>query len=175
MNEDGTESLLDGAAAQEVYAIWKELEEAGAVAPGAKDETGATWVAGFQEGKIGVMPYPATLLATADQTVDIGVVPIPGSDGGESTFVGGDGIGISKDSENAAQAWNFLSWLMSEEAQVQVLAKNSTYGPRRPRRERVLGEGPARPDRQRGRRRTGSRPRWRSTSSRRSTRRAVRG
>ena len=35
MNEDGTESNLDGAAAKEVYAIWRELNEAGAVAPGA--------------------------------------------------------------------------------------------------------------------------------------------
>lgn len=124
MNEDGTEAFLDKPPATDVYAIWKELQDKDAIAPGAKDETGATWVAGFQEGKIGVMPYPATLLSTADQTVDVGVVPIPGPDGGESTFVGGDGIGISKDSEKAAQAWNFLSWLMSEEAQVQVLAKN---------------------------------------------------
>ncbi len=72
---------------------------AGAIAPGSKDETGATWVAAFQEGKIGVMPYPATLLPTAAKTVDVGVAPIPGVNGGASTFVGGDGIGISKDSE----------------------------------------------------------------------------
>ncbi len=78
----------------------------------------------FQEGKVGVMPYPATLLSTADETVDVGVAPIPGPDGGGSTFVGGDGIGISKDSEKSDQAWNFLSWMMSEDAQVQVLAKN---------------------------------------------------
>ena len=126
LNEDGTESLLAGDAAQEVYATWRELWEAGAVDPGSRDETGATWVAGFQEGNIGVMPYPATLLATADETVDVGVAPIPGVDGGASTFVGGDGIGISKDSEKDAQAWNFLAWLMSEEAQVEVLAANNS-------------------------------------------------
>lgn len=124
MNEDGSESFLAEPPATDVYAVWKDLEESGAIDPASKDETGATWVAGFQEGKIGVMPYPATLLSTADQTVDVGVVPIPGPDGGESTFVGGDGLGISKDSENEAQAWNFMSWLMSEDAQVQVLAKN---------------------------------------------------
>jgi multiple sugar transport system substrate-binding protein len=72
------------------------------------------------------MPYPATLLATADKTVDVGVVPIPGVDGGASTFVGGDGVGISKDSEVTDQAWNFLSWLMSEDAQVEVLAANDS-------------------------------------------------
>lgn len=124
LNEDGTESLLDSDTAQQVYSTWKDLDQSGAIGAGSKDETGATWVAGFQQGKIGVMPYPATLLSTADQTVDVGVTPIPGPDGGESTFVGGDGIGISKDSDHEAQAWNFMSWLMSEDAQVEVLAKD---------------------------------------------------
>ncbi|MEU4219550.1 sugar ABC transporter substrate-binding protein [Actinoplanes sp. NPDC026623] len=127
MNPEGTKSLLDGPAAQKVYATWRELNAAGAIAPGAKDETGATWVAAFQEGKVGVMPYPATLLPTAAKTVDVGLVPIPGVTGGSSTFVGGDGIGISKDSKKNAQAWNFLSWLTTEAAQIDVLAAgNST-------------------------------------------------
>ncbi|HEX5858594.1 MAG TPA: sugar ABC transporter substrate-binding protein [Microbacterium sp.] len=122
MNDDGTESLLASDTAQEVYSTWKDLSDSGAVAPGSDEETGATWVAGFQEGNVGVMPYPATLLSALD--FDAGVAGIPGVDGGASTFVGGDGIGISKDSKLSAQAWNFLSWMMSEEAQVQVLAKN---------------------------------------------------
>ena len=51
---------------------------------------------------------------------------IPGPGGGEgSTFVGGDGIGVSKDSKFAAQSWNFLNWMMSEDAQVGVLAKDN--------------------------------------------------
>lgn len=120
----GTESLLASDTAQEVYAVYKDLVDSDAVGAGTRDETGATWVAPFQEGKVGVMPYPATLLSTADETVDVGVAPIPGPGGGGSTFVGGDGIGISKDSEKTDQAWNFLSWLMSEDAQVEVLAKN---------------------------------------------------
>ncbi|GIF39376.1 ABC transporter substrate-binding protein [Actinoplanes xinjiangensis] len=127
MAEDGTKSLLNGPASQKVYSTWRELQTAGAIAPGSKDETGATWVAAFQEGKIGVMPYPATLLPTAAKSVDVGVTGIPGVTGGSSTFVGGDGIGISKDAKKTQQAWNFLSWLMSEQAQVDVLAAgNST-------------------------------------------------
>jgi multiple sugar transport system substrate-binding protein len=126
MDPEGTKSLLDGPAAQKVYATWRELNAAGAIAPGAKDETGATWVAAFQQGKVGVMPYPATLLSTAAKTVDVGLVPIPGVTGGSSTFVGGDGIGVSKDSKKNAQAWNFLSWLTSEAAQVDVLAANNS-------------------------------------------------
>jgi multiple sugar transport system substrate-binding protein len=123
MNDDGTESLLAEDSAAEVYSTWADLWESGAVLPSSKDEAGPTWTAGFTEGKVGLMPYPATLLSSTP--FDVGVSGIPGVDGGESTFVGGDGIGISKDSEKSPQAWNFLNWLMSEDAQVEVLAKNS--------------------------------------------------
>lgn len=122
LSEDGTESLLDGDAAQAVYDTWRELEEAGAILPSSTDETGPTWTAAFSEGKVGTMLFPATLLPTLE--FDAGVAGIPGVDAGASTFVGGDGIGISKDSEKAAQAWNFLSWMMSEQTQVDVLAKD---------------------------------------------------
>jgi multiple sugar transport system substrate-binding protein len=126
MDAEGKTSLLGSPAAQKVYSTWRELQTAGAIAPGSKDETGATWVAAFQEGKVGVMPYPATLLPTASKSVDVGVTAIPGASGGESTFVGGDGIGISKDSQKTQQAWNFLSWLTSEKAQVDVLAASGS-------------------------------------------------
>jgi multiple sugar transport system substrate-binding protein len=122
MNAEGTESLLASDTAKEVYSTWQDLYDSGAVAPGSADETGATWVAGFQEGNVGIMPYPATLLSGLE--FDAGVAGLPGVDGGVSTFVGGDGIGISKDSKLSAQAWNFLAWMMSEDAQVQVLAKD---------------------------------------------------
>lgn len=123
MNEDGTASLLAEDSAVALYDQWKTLWDDGAILPSSPDENGATWVAGFQNGKVGVQMYPATMLSSLP--FDAGVAGIPGSDGGGSTFVGGDGIGISKDSEKAAQAWNFLDWLMSEDAQVGVLAKNS--------------------------------------------------
>ena len=124
MNAAGTSANLASPPATDVYKVWKDLVDANALAPGYKDETGATWVAPFQSGKVGVMPYPATLLSTADQSVNVGVGAIPGPNGGESTFVGGDGIGISKDSKHEAESWNFLSWLLSKQAQVDVLAKD---------------------------------------------------
>lgn len=126
LSPDGTQSLLDSDTAKQVYAAWKDLWNSGAVDPASKDETGATWVGPFQQNKIGIMPYPASLLPTVDKTVDAGVAPIPGPDGGESTFVGGDGIGVSKDSKHEAEAWNFLAWLMSDDAQVNVLAANDS-------------------------------------------------
>ncbi|WEG09544.1 sugar ABC transporter substrate-binding protein [Microbacterium horticulturae] len=122
MNDDGTKSLMNSDTAKAVYSTWADLWKSGAVLPSSKDESGATWTAGFTEGKVGLMFYPATLLSSTP--FDAGVAGIPGPNGGSSTFVGGDGIGISKDSKNAAQAWNFLSWMMSEDAQVGVLAKD---------------------------------------------------
>ncbi|MEI2270396.1 MULTISPECIES: sugar ABC transporter substrate-binding protein [unclassified Microbacterium] len=122
LSEDGTESLLAGDTAKEIYSTWKDLWDSGAVLPSSQDETGPTWTAGFTEGKVGLMYYPATLLSSTP--FDAGVAGIAGPNGGASTFVGGDGIGISKDSKKSPQAWNFLNWLMSEDAQVGVLAKN---------------------------------------------------
>ncbi|WP_457098876.1 ABC transporter substrate-binding protein [Microbacterium sp. P5_E9] len=123
LSDDGTESLLASDTAKEVYSTWNDLWESGAVLPSSQDEAGPTWTAGFTEGNVGLMFYPATLLSSTP--FDVGVAGIPGPEGGASTFVGGDGIGVSKDSKKAAQAWNFLSWMMSEDAQVEVLAKNN--------------------------------------------------
>ncbi|GAA1918104.1 sugar ABC transporter substrate-binding protein [Microbacterium aoyamense] len=123
LSDDGRESLLASDTAKDMYSVWRDLWESGAVLPSSQDEAGPTWTAGFTEGNVGLMFYPATLLSSTP--FDVGVAGIPGPEGGASTFVGGDGIGISKDSKKSAQAWNFLNWLMSEDAQVQVLAKNN--------------------------------------------------
>ncbi|SEI16776.1 MULTISPECIES: sugar ABC transporter substrate-binding protein [unclassified Leifsonia] len=123
MNSDGTKSLLDSSAAKDVYSTWADLWKSGAVLPSSKDETGATWTAGFTQGKVGIQPYPASLLSSTTG-FNVGVAGLPGPNGGASTFVGGDGIGVSKDSKKAAQAWNFLQWMMSTDAQVGVLAKD---------------------------------------------------
>jgi multiple sugar transport system substrate-binding protein len=123
MSPDGTKSLLASDSAKKVYSTFQDLWNSGAVLPSSKDEAGPTWTAGFTQGKVGLMFYPATLLSSTP--FDAGVAGIPGPAGGASTFVGGDGIGISKDSKQSAQAWNFLNWMMSEQAQVEVLAKNN--------------------------------------------------
>jgi len=122
LSKDGKESKLGDPIAQKVYSTWRDLWKSGAVLPSSAGETGPTWTAAFTEGKVGLMLYPATLLSSTP--FDVGVAGIPGPGGGASTFVGGDGIGVSKDSKKAAQAWNFLSWMMSDAAQVEVLAKN---------------------------------------------------
>ena len=36
-------------------------------------------------------------------------------------------IGVSKDSQHVDQAWNFLSWMLYDAAQVEVVAKGGLY------------------------------------------------
>jgi len=64
MSDDGTESLLASDTAKEIYSTWKDLWDSGAVLPSSQDEAGPTWTAGFTEGKVGLMFYPATLLSS---------------------------------------------------------------------------------------------------------------
>jgi multiple sugar transport system substrate-binding protein len=98
----------------------------GIVPASAKNESGPTWTQLFAEGKIGIQPMGATALQGMEEgpELQIGIAPIPGPKGGRSSFVGGDVLGISANSTKAAAAWDFISWTLSEEAQVEVLAKS---------------------------------------------------
>lgn len=124
MNDDGTEAYLASDVAQQVYDVYRGWAADDITAPGARDETGTTWTGYFPEGDIGVMPMPSTTFGLMPDGLDFGVAPIPGPDGGESTFVGGDAVGISAASESVDQAWNFLAWSLGDEAQIEVMAAN---------------------------------------------------
>lgn len=129
MNKDGSEATLDNDSMKGVLDAYKELANTtNGLGAGSKEETGATWTAPFANGKIGVMPYPNTSTtalfdAEKDGGFEVGVAPIPGTkEGKTSTFLGGDAMGISKDSKHVAQAWNFIYWLMQSDAQKEVFA-----------------------------------------------------
>ena len=102
-------------------AIYRGLVDDKIVYTGTDTEQGPTWTQPFEDGKVGIMPMPSTTLGSMPATT--GVAAIPGVDGGESTFVGGDGLGISANSKNADAAWNFVAWTLGDDAQLEVLAK----------------------------------------------------
>jgi multiple sugar transport system substrate-binding protein len=124
MNEDGTESTIDDPNMAKTFQIYSDLVHDDVVYPGAKTEAGPTWTGFFGKGHIGVMPMPSTTLGLMPKDMDIGVTPIPGPDGGQSTFVGGDVVGIASTTDKADAAWDFVAWTLSEDAQVEILAKN---------------------------------------------------
>jgi len=127
MNADGTQSMLNSAENKSIYSTFRSMVEDGTVLmPDSKTETGPTWTGYFLTGNIGIMPWPATLTGVENPKLalsDVGITPIAGVKGGQSTFIGGDAIGISRDSKVVDQAWNFLAWLQSDDAQVNVVAK----------------------------------------------------
>jgi multiple sugar transport system substrate-binding protein len=125
MSADGTTSTIDSKEMADVFGVYRTLYDEGVAAPGSKDEAGPTWLAALQSGNIGIAPGPSVWLGLIEEKgINMGVAPITGMTGGESTFIGGDTAGISATSGKAAQAWNFLEWTMSEDAQVEVVAKN---------------------------------------------------
>ncbi|MBB5802695.1 multiple sugar transport system substrate-binding protein [Saccharothrix ecbatanensis] len=126
LDEKGTAATFDNESATDVYAMMRRMYAEGIVPTSAKNESGPTWTQLFGEGKIGIQPMGATALQGMKEGpgLQIGVAPIPGPKGGRSSFVGGDVLGISSNSTKAAAAWDFISWTLSEDAQVEVLAKN---------------------------------------------------
>ncbi len=126
MNEEGTEAFLNSDTMKEIYRTFGALWDEEVIHPDSQSEAGPTWTGYFPRGTIGIMPMPASLQGMANEALadeDIGVTPIAGLTTGESTFVGGDSIGVSKDSQKVDQAFNFLAWMLDEEAQVEVVAK----------------------------------------------------
>jgi multiple sugar transport system substrate-binding protein len=124
MNAEGTEALLNSATMKDVYRTFGALWDEGVIDPASIQETGPTWTQPFPAGRIGIMPMPASLQESAGMPLDnLGVTAIAGTTGGTSTFVGGDSIGVSKDSQHIEQAWNFITWMLGDYAQVEVIAK----------------------------------------------------
>jgi multiple sugar transport system substrate-binding protein len=125
LDPKGTEAKVNSPEMAEVFALYRSLYDEGVAAPASKDEAGPTWLGALQSGKIGIAPGPSVWLGMIEEKgIKMGVAPIPGLTGGESTFVGGDAIGIGATSTKAAQAWDFLTWTMGDDAQLEVIAKN---------------------------------------------------
>ncbi|WP_033337649.1 ABC transporter substrate-binding protein [Catenuloplanes japonicus] len=125
MNDDGTASTINGPEMAGVFALYRQLFDEGVAAPASKDEAGPTWLGALQSGNIGIAPAPSVWLGIIEEKADfaLGVAPISGLTGGESTFVGGDAIGVGATSKHAGAAWDFLSWTLGDEAQIEVIAK----------------------------------------------------
>ncbi|MEV4140195.1 sugar ABC transporter substrate-binding protein [Dactylosporangium sp. NPDC049742] len=126
LNEDGTAAMLNSADATRVFQFYRGMYADGLVPRSAKNESGPSWTQAFSEGLIGIQPMGATALRNIEEAsrLQVGVAAIPGLEGGASSFVGGDVLGIGSNSRHADQAWDFIAWTLSEQAQVDVVAKN---------------------------------------------------
>lgn len=123
---DGATADLDNPAMGDILGLYRQLYVDGLVDPAAKTADGSSWNGPFLQGKVGLLPNGTyTIPALADAGFDWGYIPLGNADGTKgATFVGGDVVGISSNSTHVDAAWDFLSWAMSEEAQVEVVVKN---------------------------------------------------
>lgn len=126
--KDGTVADFDTPAMKATLDLYKQLWDSGAVAPSAKTEDGVNWNTLFNEGKIGILPRgTGNYINLADAKFDWGVAGLPSPDGSKTSgFIGGDVAGISSSSQNVDAAWNFLSWTLEKDNQVDVIAKNGS-------------------------------------------------
>lgn len=126
ITDDGTKADFDNEALTEAFALYKRMVDEDIVPSSAEAEDGSTWTASFKAGQIGILPAGSFLTSElASGSFDWGVASLMAPDGSAtSTFVGGDMAGITRSSENVDAAWAFLEYTLSDEAQVQVVAKN---------------------------------------------------
>jgi multiple sugar transport system substrate-binding protein len=123
---DGIKDVLT-----EMKAMWDEK----LIPESAQADTGANFFATFETGKIGIQGtggFAISALKNDKPDLNFGIGFLPGTaDGQASAFVGGDVIAIPAASKNADIALKFIHWELTDEAQLQGLAKNNII-PSRP-------------------------------------------
>ncbi|HEV7275025.1 MAG TPA: sugar ABC transporter substrate-binding protein [Devosiaceae bacterium] len=126
---DGDDPALEGEAVFEVLDQYRQMWEEGLVPPSAETDTGTDFVSGFTNGNVGIAGSGGFLLSLMERQfpdIDYGVTLLPGLEPGQvSAFVGGDVVALPVGGDNEQAAREFVDWVLSEEAQLEGLAKNS--------------------------------------------------
>jgi len=117
---DGVKGVLE-----QFHEMWAE----GLVPKSAQADNGQNFVANFKQGKIGIQGAGGFLISDLKKDVpnmDFGIAVLPGmKDGEASAFVGGDVVAIPKGSAHEKVAREFIKWELTDEAQLEGLAKNN--------------------------------------------------
>jgi multiple sugar transport system substrate-binding protein len=125
--DNGKKIDINNDAFKQIFGLYRQLNAEKLVASGDKTQDGSTWPSNFLSGKVGMLALGSPIVGSllSQKTFDWGVTSLMAADGSKtSTFVGGDVAGISKSSKHLAQAWDFLSWTLGDDAQVNIIAKN---------------------------------------------------
>ena len=125
---NGDDAALEGEAVREVLDQYRQMWEEGLIPESAEADTGANFVSAFTNGNVGIAGTGGFLLSLMQRQFpdfDFGVTLLPGLEPGQvSAFVGGDVVAIPKGSKNEATGREFVTWVLSDEAQLEGLAKN---------------------------------------------------
>jgi multiple sugar transport system substrate-binding protein len=120
--------VLEGPGVVEVLTMLKEMWEAGVIPESAEGDTGANFMATFETGTVGMQGsggFAISSLKANHPEINFGIAPLPGvEEGQKSSFVGGDVIAIPAGAKNLELATEFVTWQLTDEAQLEGLAKN---------------------------------------------------
>ncbi len=126
---DCKEEPLQGPGVKEVLQLYRDMWTEGLVPASAQADNGQNFVALFESGKIGIQGAGGFLISDLKNKVpdmNFGVTFLPGiEEGQKSAFVGGDVIAIPKGSKHADIALQLIKWELTDEAQLEGLAKNN--------------------------------------------------
>ena len=103
------------------------MHQEGMIDPAAQAETGETFAEVFGSGNVGIMGtgnFNVALLQDQNPHLDLGVTVIPGLESGQAaSFAGGDIVTVPKGSQRVEDAVDFMKWLLTDEVQLEVYAK----------------------------------------------------
>lgn len=120
--------VMEGPGVVEVLTMLKELWEAGVIPESAEGDTGANFMATFETGTVAMQGsggFAISALKANHPEMNFGIAKIPGIEPGQnSSFVGGDVIAMPTGAKNAELATSFITWSLTDEAQLEGLAKN---------------------------------------------------
>lgn len=126
---DGDDGALEGEAIEVVLDEYRQMWEKGLIPESAEVDKGENFVSAFTNGNIGITGSGGFLLSLMEREFpdfEYGVTLLPGLEEGQvSGFVGGDVVAIPDGTENEETAREFVTWVLSDEAQLEGLAKNS--------------------------------------------------
>ena len=126
---NGTDDALTGDGVKVVLEALKTMWDEGLIPENAETDTGANFVSAFTTGKIGIAGtggFLISLMAREHPEFNYGLTVLPGVEPGQvSAFVGGDVVAVPANGKNEAAAREFLTWVLSDDAQLNGLAKNS--------------------------------------------------
>ncbi len=126
LNEDGTKATLDSPQVADALQLYRDMWTDGSIPSAAKNDAGTQQIPLFTSGKVGMITLGAFAIPSIEKAkINFGVTPIPGKDGGTSSFAGGDVISVINGTKNPAGAQDFVKWATDEEAQT-FLAKNGS-------------------------------------------------
>jgi len=132
---NGKDDALTGDGVKDVLETFKAMWSEGLVPKSAQADAGENFTALFKSGKIGIQGCGGFLISDLKHDVpdmNFGVTFLPGvKEGQVSAFVGGDVVALPVGSKHVPLAKAFVAWELTDEAQLEGLAKNNIL-PSRP-------------------------------------------